>query len=130
MTLWTILRSTAGFAVVVALIACEQPVSPLQPSPLISPNFSQGSPTTLVSPKQATAIANAIGNCRGPVLTVLKTLFGSGALVSFQDNGSVLSFELSSPGHTSSHTIEYSDDASPTGLSCGDTVEAVDGIAP
>jgi len=128
MTFSTILRWTVACTAVIALAACEASVSPVQPSPVAPHTFSQ--PAALVSPNQATAIANAIGNCKGPVLSILKILFGTGTLVSFQDNGSIFSFELSSPGHTSSHTIDYSDDAAPTGLSCGDTVEAVDGIAP
>jgi hypothetical protein len=128
MTLWMILKSMAAGAILIALAACERSVSPVQPSPVPSHTLSQ--PAALISPNQATAIANAIGNCKGPVLAILKILFGSGTLVSFDDDGNIFSFELSSPGHTSSHTIDYSDDAAPTGLSCGDTVEAVDGIAP
>lgn len=128
MTFWTILRSTVAGTAVLALAACESSMSPVQPSPVASHTFSR--PAALISPNQATAIANAIGNCRGPVLSILKILFGSGTLVSFQDDGTIFSFELSSPGHTSSHTIEYSEAAAPAGLSCGDAVEAVDGIAP
>lgn len=126
---WKTLRATATCAAVIALAACDQLVSPVQPSRATSTVLSQSSSMALVNSHQEIAIVNAIGNCRGPVLTILRSLLGRGDLVSVQDENGLFAFQLSSQGHTSCHTIEYEDIVPPDGLSCGDEVTSVDAVA-
>jgi glyoxylase-like metal-dependent hydrolase (beta-lactamase superfamily II) len=82
-------------------------------------------PTALTAPGIEGAVMRAVSRCRGPVLDVLRTIFGNSPLVVISDDGSTLTFGVSSPGHTSSHVITYVDNDGSGSLTCGDTVTSV-----